>query len=472
MISMDLKGITWVGNLYHKFENMCLETEDMIYQDTVKYIENQMQGVGESVKKLYADVTRDLLLPSSCDFDDKVASELPTDQSSDVGFCKMTDEFTSSSGDSVKGNNFISCSRQCVQSMDIESDLDMDQHQTKKKMAATKIFDEITLAETSSCNTSQSCKLSNENQNQNGASIEQNASIEQFPNDPVLVKSVEEKQMNTSSSSGVLFGEPDDFSMDRTIDSDDCYSMVVLSYQDARSSDFTKIDTFLKQEHKTRQEDKLKLEETCVMVTGGELQFVHKQSGNVNTYKKDLGEEGRRSREREGLERGKVESESAIRTMENRGEAKRAAPNQVGNTAGQVQGQHDSGVEREQKSLENMREKSFPGGQSQLRERMEGEVAQIVGQIQGQQENAAQREQEPIENEAGETVAEIGETMIKPTKKVKQQGQEGKGDGVYFDETIAEMAETTNVILVGEKETEWRKSIESWPICPSSKGTV
>ncbi|XP_019453681.1 PREDICTED: uncharacterized protein LOC109355159 [Lupinus angustifolius] len=247
MISMDLKGITWVGNLYHKFENMCLETEDMIYQDTVKYIENQMQGVGESVKKLYADVTRDLLLPSSCDFDDKVASELPTDQSSDVGFCKMTDEFTSSSGDSVKGNNFISCSRQCVQSMDIESDLDMDQHQTKKKMAATKIFDEITLAETSSCNTSQSCKLSNENQNQNGASIEQNASIEQFPNDPVLVKSVEEKQMNTSSSSGVLFGEPD--------------------------------------EHKTRQEDKLKLEETCVMVTGGELQFVHKQSGNVNTYK-------------------------------------------------------------------------------------------------------------------------------------------------------------------------------------------
>ncbi|KAE9592981.1 hypothetical protein Lalb_Chr19g0134931 [Lupinus albus] len=73
MITMDLKGITWVGNLYHKFESMCLEAEDMIYQDTVKYIENQMQAVGESVKKLYADVTRDLLLPSSCDFDDKTA---------------------------------------------------------------------------------------------------------------------------------------------------------------------------------------------------------------------------------------------------------------------------------------------------------------------------------------------------------------------------------------------------------------
>ncbi|KAE9592982.1 hypothetical protein Lalb_Chr19g0134941 [Lupinus albus] len=93
--------------------------------------------------------------------------------------------------------------------------------------------------------------------------------------------------MNTSSSSGsVLFGEPDDFSMDRTIDSDDCYSMVVLSYPDARSSDLTKIGTFLKQGHKTRQEDKLKLEETCVMVIGDELQFVHKQEGgNVNTNK-------------------------------------------------------------------------------------------------------------------------------------------------------------------------------------------
>lgn len=32
MITMDVKGITWVGNMYQKFENMCLEVEDMMYE--------------------------------------------------------------------------------------------------------------------------------------------------------------------------------------------------------------------------------------------------------------------------------------------------------------------------------------------------------------------------------------------------------------------------------------------------------
>ncbi|CAL0333832.1 unnamed protein product [Lupinus luteus] len=246
MITMDLKGITWMGNLYHKFENMCLEAEDMIYQDTVKYIENQMQAVGESVKKLYADVTRDLLLPSSCDLDDKVASEFPTDQSSDAGFCKMSDEFTSSFEDSVKGNNFISCSRQYVQSMDIKSDLGIDEDQAKNKMAATKIsHGAVSVSKPDSAEVTRLLASAGD------CCYEiKNASIEQFANDPVLVKSVEKKQMNTSSSSGALFGEPDG--------------------------------------HKTRQEDQLKLEETCVMVTRDELQFVHKQGVNANTNKKRL----------------------------------------------------------------------------------------------------------------------------------------------------------------------------------------
>ncbi|XP_057956328.1 uncharacterized protein LOC131149681 isoform X4 [Malania oleifera] len=63
---MDFKGINWVGNLYQKFEAMCLEVEETMYQDTVKYVENQVNTVGASVKKFYSDVMQDL---SPCSVD-------------------------------------------------------------------------------------------------------------------------------------------------------------------------------------------------------------------------------------------------------------------------------------------------------------------------------------------------------------------------------------------------------------------
>ncbi|KAL1190659.1 hypothetical protein V5N11_000147 [Cardamine amara subsp. amara] len=58
---MDFKGISWVGNVYQKFEAMCLEVEEIIVQDTAKYVENQVQTVGNSVKKFCSDVVQDLL---------------------------------------------------------------------------------------------------------------------------------------------------------------------------------------------------------------------------------------------------------------------------------------------------------------------------------------------------------------------------------------------------------------------------
>ncbi|CAL9235069.1 unnamed protein product [Arabidopsis halleri] len=68
---MDFKGIRWVGNVYQKFEAMCLEVEEIIVQDTAKYVENQVQTVGNSVKKFCSDVVQDLLP------DDSVDSEKP-----------------------------------------------------------------------------------------------------------------------------------------------------------------------------------------------------------------------------------------------------------------------------------------------------------------------------------------------------------------------------------------------------------
>ncbi|KAL9681991.1 hypothetical protein QQ045_013784 [Rhodiola kirilowii] len=64
---MDVKGITWFGNVYQKFETMCLEVEEAVCQDTVKYVENQVQTVGASVKKFYSEVVDDLLSPTLMD---------------------------------------------------------------------------------------------------------------------------------------------------------------------------------------------------------------------------------------------------------------------------------------------------------------------------------------------------------------------------------------------------------------------
>ncbi|KAF8053358.1 hypothetical protein N665_1425s0010 [Sinapis alba] len=68
---MGFKGIAWVGNVYHKFEAMCLEVEELIVQDTTKYVENQVQTVGNSMKKFCSDVVQDLLP------DDSTGSEKP-----------------------------------------------------------------------------------------------------------------------------------------------------------------------------------------------------------------------------------------------------------------------------------------------------------------------------------------------------------------------------------------------------------
>ena len=51
------------------------------------------------------------------------------------------------------------------------------------------------------------------------------------------------------------------------------------------SFELTKIDTLIDEGHKTMQQDHLKLEETCVMVTGDELKLVPKAGGNVKTNK-------------------------------------------------------------------------------------------------------------------------------------------------------------------------------------------
>uniref|UniRef100_A0A5B7AJE7 Uncharacterized protein n=1 Tax=Davidia involucrata TaxID=16924 RepID=A0A5B7AJE7_DAVIN len=88
MITMDFQGITWAGNIYQKFETMCLEVEEVMYQDTVKYVENQVQTVGANLKKFYSDVMQDLLPPSSIDPVKVAAADLSLNPYADYGINK------------------------------------------------------------------------------------------------------------------------------------------------------------------------------------------------------------------------------------------------------------------------------------------------------------------------------------------------------------------------------------------------
>jgi len=108
---------------------------------------------------------------------------------------------------------------------------------------------------------------------------------------------------------------------------------------------------------------------------------------------------------------------------------------------------------QQQELNENIAEKSFEGKNEQLQD----DVEQIV--------------KEPLDNKVidggstvlgavGETVAEIGENMIQPAKKVMEKSEEGNEGGVLgaIGETVAEIAQTTKVLALGEGETESKQS--------------
>lgn len=62
-MDFKLKGITWVGDFYQKFEEVCQEVDDIFGQDAVKYLGNQVQNVGDGVKRFCSDVVQDVLPP-------------------------------------------------------------------------------------------------------------------------------------------------------------------------------------------------------------------------------------------------------------------------------------------------------------------------------------------------------------------------------------------------------------------------
>ncbi|CAJ2645437.1 hypothetical protein L195_g002947 [Trifolium pratense] len=60
-MNLKVNRINWVGNIYQKFEAVCQEVDGIVGQDAVKYLDNRVQNVGDSMKKLYSEVVHELL---------------------------------------------------------------------------------------------------------------------------------------------------------------------------------------------------------------------------------------------------------------------------------------------------------------------------------------------------------------------------------------------------------------------------
>ncbi|GAU27079.1 hypothetical protein TSUD_103880 [Trifolium subterraneum] len=300
--------MAWFGNIYQKFEDMIIEVESTIFEETVQYLENQIQIVGESVRNFYSEIMEDLTPPSSCS--DPV---LPIGHYSDAGiskksFCvskKITAKadtkrstknsgINRDSGNFVKANNFISRAKPHVGSADIKSNVSSDENQQNRKMSASKTATEVTLSETDTCGSSQSCEISYANQNDeatfsktgsteatNFASVgdccneNEKTCTEQNHGVPVLVELAEEKNMSSFSSD--IFEDPHGYSMVKAMHPENCsHSTIIVSHPD--------IDVTIEQDDKTTQQDNaLKLEETCVMISRDELRLVPNATVNIKT---------------------------------------------------------------------------------------------------------------------------------------------------------------------------------------------
>ncbi|XP_011082750.1 uncharacterized protein LOC105165435 isoform X2 [Sesamum indicum] len=60
-MDLRIKGKFWAGNIYNQFESICQDVDDFMSKDTMKFVENQVQSVGVSVKRFYSNVVQDIL---------------------------------------------------------------------------------------------------------------------------------------------------------------------------------------------------------------------------------------------------------------------------------------------------------------------------------------------------------------------------------------------------------------------------
>eukprot|EP00249_Psilotum_nudum_P012762 c23964_g1_i2 orf=538-1266(-) len=68
----SVKEFSWIDRMYQKLESICVEVDknpNLLFQETTKYVENQMNAVRSNVRKFCTELIEDLLPPLSLSSD-------------------------------------------------------------------------------------------------------------------------------------------------------------------------------------------------------------------------------------------------------------------------------------------------------------------------------------------------------------------------------------------------------------------
>ncbi|KAL8131406.1 uncharacterized protein LOC141711583 isoform X2 [Apium graveolens] len=123
---MDFRGASWVGDIYQKFEAMCMEVEETICEDAVKFVESQVHSVGSNMKKFYTDVMQDLASPDSAAPVKLPVANLPLDSHADAKIDE--DKKASNNKNSNKVVNLFTNDHKVIDREDGDQVSSLDEH--------------------------------------------------------------------------------------------------------------------------------------------------------------------------------------------------------------------------------------------------------------------------------------------------------------------------------------------------------
>ncbi|KAK8524522.1 hypothetical protein V6N13_015540 [Hibiscus sabdariffa] len=89
------KGMAWFGDMYQKFEAMCMEVDDIVCQETLRYVESQLQTVGSNVQQFCTELIEELLPLSPTD----PVEDLNSNQVQNAGVAAYEDSNVSAAED-------------------------------------------------------------------------------------------------------------------------------------------------------------------------------------------------------------------------------------------------------------------------------------------------------------------------------------------------------------------------------------
>ncbi|XP_068304735.1 uncharacterized protein [Pyrus communis] len=336
---MDVKGVTWVGGVYQKFETMCLEVEEDMYQDTVKFVENQVQTVGASVKEFYADVMQDLVCHSSVNLEIMPAFGDPVENNFHVDNSKKSR--VSKKGEPVKVDvEKLSGDSEVIAAMN----MDMDH----KSLFRGQHMDEYRMLSSGNC-AGGACSdvylrqdYDGSNFNNSNSVVKENPIKENFPGaitpvesdlgrpssscrvnlndthevsrkcrDAVITPSIAEGMTFKSTRESCVIANASQCTADASVDSRTS-NMIVLDKLEAKEwneitdssfggasvesngglhdSNFhaTESNIVVHGTETSQQSEGAKLEETCVMVTGEDVHFVPRVDSKHRPDKKKI----------------------------------------------------------------------------------------------------------------------------------------------------------------------------------------